>query len=126
MKQTPFDFLNSILYNKKYIFNEDQSSDYVPWIINLGLSYHIDTILASNILNKHHSLSKKDQYLFALNTIRAKKRKFVKWQKKINNNDIDLICDIYNCNKNVATQYLNILTEQQIQLLRQQQEKGGI
>lgn len=128
MANSQFDFLNSILYNKKDLLKDEPEriKDYIPWLINTGLSYHLDTIIAANFLNTYSDLPKNVQYSYGLSTIRPKKRKFTRWSKKINNNDLDLVCQAYKCNKRVAEQYLEILTDEQKQLLKQQQELGGV
>jgi hypothetical protein len=37
-----------------------------------------------------------------------------------------LICNAYQCNKRVAKQYLNILSDEQLTLLKKEQETGGV
>ena len=53
---TPFDYLNAINLTKKNIFAEDPLADkeYVPYIVNRGLSYFPDTVLYANEMNKRY------------------------------------------------------------------------
>lgn len=122
----PFDYINSILETKKYLFDtEDAEKDYSPFLTNRALSLHIDSILYSNELNQHGSLDKLLQYDYYFHSIRKMKRKFAKWPKKAKDEDIDKICEYYSVNKNRAEEYARMLTEDQIEQLYAWTEKGG-
>ena len=46
---SPFDFINAITYNKNDIMVDDWAEkQYVPYIVNKGLSYGADTVIQAN------------------------------------------------------------------------------
>lgn len=121
------DFLNSINYNKNDLFKQDplNEKDYVPYIINKGMSYFQDTVILANEMNKHPDIPKACQYRFLKQTVRARKR-FSKWHKKIDDDSIDAIKQYYNYSTQKAEQVIKILTPQQIDIIKQQLEVGGL
>jgi hypothetical protein len=114
---TVFDFLNSINYNKKVI--REDISVYTPYIINRTLSYHIDVIHYANEMNMYPNLDKDMQYDYLRLSIRPNKR-FAKWIKKENLEDIKIIQEYYQCNIKRAEEILRLLTENQLEDLRKQ------
>ena len=76
---TFFDFLNSINENKRDLLKEDPAniSEYVPFMVNRGLSYFPDTVMFANEINQHASIPKEWQYAFYLNGV-SKRRRFSK------------------------------------------------
>jgi hypothetical protein len=126
----PFDFINSITYSKKNLIDESESpelmeKEYAPWMVNKGLSYFVDTILHANEMNQFHLLDKKLQYDYLINIIRPKKR-FSKWAKKAQNDDIDIVKETYGYSQKKAEIALSLLSKAQINSLKQKQEKGGL
>jgi len=99
-------------------------SQYDPWLTNNALSYFPDTILHANLMNQFHQLDKRPQYEFLINSIRSRKR-FSKWVKSDINEDLLFVCEYYNCNKVVGREYLSLLTSEQLNLMKEQKEKGG-
>ena len=68
---TPFDFVNSITYNKKPLMtgtenDELAESSYVPFVVNKSLSYFPDTILHANEMNQYNSIDNAAGYVFFL------------------------------------------------------------
>ncbi len=56
---TPFDFVNSISYNKKNLFNEEpeqSQKDYAPYIVNKALTLYPDCLFYANEMNRLHHL----------------------------------------------------------------------
>lgn len=106
--------------------DEDPSSikEYPPYIINRCLSGHIDALMYANEMNKNHSLDKKLQYDFFINTLRTKKR-FSPWIKKENIKDLELVKTYYKYSNEKAKQALRILSQEQINFIRSKLETGG-
>ena len=50
----PFDYVNDILYTKNYLLVDEE--EYVPFLTNRSLSYHVDCIMFANVMNGLHSL----------------------------------------------------------------------
>jgi hypothetical protein len=122
-----FDFLNSINDTKKDLLKEDPQSekDYVPFMVNRGLSYFTDTILYANEMNMHAGLPKKWQYDFYLHGLK-KKRRFSKWHKKEpSGEDLKLIIKEFGYSAKRAQEVLTILNEDQIKELRAKHDVGG-
>lgn len=120
------DWLNSINQTKKNIMDEDVSSkkDYAPYIINRCLSGTIDTLMYSNEMNKHHSLDKKLQYDFFINTVRTRKR-YSPWIKQEKIKDLELVKSYYGYSNEKAKQALKILSQDQINFIKAKLETGG-
>lgn len=126
----PFDYVNSILQTKEHMMrgteNDKLAEDgYNPWLTNVSLSYHSDTILMANLANSLHHLPKRAQYDLLINMVRPKKRQFRKWAKQTVSEDLDLVCEVYECNRTVGNEYLSLLTQDQLEALRKQRHKGG-
>lgn len=117
-KISPFDFVNSITFDKRDILTEATDNQYVPFLINRGLSYFADCVLYANDMNINNELPKRAQYLYLLNTI-PKRKRFSKWAKKLENEDIELVSRLYNCNDRRASEILSILTPDQLESLQQ-------
>lgn len=126
----PFDYVNSIMQTKQHMMrnteNDKLAEDgYNPWLTNMALSYHEDTILIANLVNANHHLPKRAQYDLLINTVRPKKRQFRKWAKTAADEDLDVVCEAYACNRRVGQEYLSLLSKQQLESLREQRRKGG-
>ena len=115
---SPFDFVNSILQNKKQLIVDDLTEkEYNPFIINRSLSYHRDCIIYANEMNRRHFLDKKMQNDFLLNTIRSQKRPFAKWIKSEKSENIECVKAYFGFSDSKAKEALRLLSEEQIQQL---------
>ena len=122
----PFDYVNQILYGKKdLIVDELTEKDYIPFLINRSLSYHKDCIIYANEMNRRHFLDKKLQNHFLINTIRSHKRPFAKWVKSEKSEDIECVKLIYGLSDSKAREALRLLSDEQIQKLKEKTETGG-
>ena len=124
---TPFDFVNQIMQGKKQlIVDELTEKEYVPFIVNKTLSYHKDCIMYANEVNRRHFIDKKLQNDFLLNTIRSKKRPFIKWAKSEKSENIECIKQIYRFSDKKAYEALRLLNDEQIQELKEKTDIGGL
>lgn len=126
----PFDYLNAINYTKENIIKESDNSElaeklYTPYLINKGLSQFSDTVRVANEMNINYEIDKKLQFDFLLNIVRKKKR-FTKWAKKEDNEDLDLVAEYYGYSYEKARQALNLLTNEQIKIIKEKRFKGGL
>ena len=122
---SPFDFLNAINHTKEeMIVDEWSERQYNPYVINKGLSYGSDTVVQANEMNSRPHLDKKLQFLFLLNTIRPRKR-YNKWIKAEKVDAIEVIKEYYGYSTEKARQVLPILSDSQINYLKEQLQKGG-
>jgi hypothetical protein len=120
---TPFDFVNSVSHNKKDLFKEDAlESEYVPFVVNKSLSYFADTVLYANEMNRAN-VDNKLQYYYLLNSIRPAKR-FAKWVKRENIEDVAAVKEFYGYSTEKATQALSILTSENLHYIKQKLQRG--
>jgi len=121
----PFDFLNAINFSKEDLIVDDWSEkQYIPYLINKGLSYGSDTVIFANEMNSRPHLDKKLQFHFLINTIRPRKR-FNKWIKAEKHESIEIVKAYYGYSTEKARQALTILSQTQLDYLKQKLEKGG-
>ena len=77
-------------------------------------------------MNRRHHLDKKLQNDFLLNTIRSQKRTFAKWVKREKSEDIECVKLVYGFSNSKAREALRLLSNEQIQQLKEQTEIVGI
>ena len=124
----PFDYVNSINFTKKNLMkntanDELAEKDYVPFLTNKSLSYFTDTLLYANEMNRYHFLDKRLQYEFYLNSIRKKKR-FAKWAKAEDNDEVMMIQEYYKLSPQKAKAALSVLSPKQKDIIKHKMENG--
>ena len=122
------DYLNAINWSKENLLDSDDLTwykKYPPYIINRCLSQHIDTIIMANEMNQRHGLDKKLQFHFLINSIRKRKRFGGKWTSTNRSKNLDLIKEYYGYSNAKARVALDILTKEQINLIKEKLDKGG-
>ncbi len=124
----PFDYVNSINYSKKNMMegtdnDELAESGYVPFLTNRSLSYFTDTLFYSNEINQYPHADNKLQYDYLLNSIRPKRR-FAKWVKNIDSDDLEIVKQYYNYSTKKGLQALNILSPKQLQEITKKVIRG--
>jgi hypothetical protein len=123
----PFDYVKDILQGKKNLIVDDLSEkDYQPFLTNRSLSYHHDCVYVANEMNRNHFLDKKLQNDFLINIVRSKKRTYAKWIKSEKSDDIECIKQTYALSEAKARDALRLLSNEQIQKLKEQTLKGGL
>ena len=121
------DYLNSINFNKKDLMKSEDKQwikKYPAFIINKVLSGFQDTIMLVNEVNRNHFFDKDMQYSFLLNSIRSKKR-FSPFLRASKLKDIDLVKEYYGYSNEKAKTVLDILTKDQLKLIKEKLYKGG-
>jgi len=124
-KLTPFSFMTSVSESKRDLISENPESakEYNAYMVNRGFSFFPDTVLYANELNMLPAMPKAAQYYYYYGSLRKRKR-YSKWHKLAKDEILDLICVTYNCRVEVAKQYMKILTEDNIQALRDMRNTG--
>ena len=114
-----WDVINSINLSKKNLYETGDMTDkeYFPFIVNKSLSYFNDTLFHANEMNVHYHLPKQMQYEYLLTQIRPRKR-FSKWFKKTEDKDVEYIMAYYNISNKRAIEYKSLLTNPQLQKIR--------
>lgn len=122
---SPFDYLNAVNYSKQDIMVDDiTEKQYNSFMVNRGLSYFNDTVLMANEMNINSHLDNRLQFDFFINIIRKKKR-FSKWAKAETSSDVEVIKEYYGYNNQKARQILNLITPDQMEVLKKKVNKGG-
>ncbi len=126
---TPFDYVNAINGRaKKDVMSgtdddKQAESDYVPYVVNRSLSYFPDTVLFANEINRRSFLDKKLQFHYLLNSIRPGKR-FAKWIKPEDSEELELVKQYYGFNNEKARQALPLLSKNQLTMIRTKLTNG--
>lgn len=124
---SPFDYVNAIMNGKNQMIVDEETEDaYVPFLTNRSLSYHKDCIMYANEMNRRHFLDKKPQFDFLLNTVRSRKRPFIKWVKAEKSEDISCIKQVFGFSDTKAREALRLLSDEEIQQLKKQTDTGGL
>lgn len=126
---TPFDFIKAASETKEdLIHNADYpeliEKEYNPYITNKAFSMHSDTILHANEMNQRAHVFQGAQFQYYRTVLRKRKR-FSKWHKAQKDKDLDLIQEIYSCNRTVAKLYFKALSSDDIKKLHLRMTKGG-
>jgi len=119
------DFMPDLFQHKKNLMREhpEAERDYSPWIINKAMSQHMDCILHANEINLASALPIFAQYDYYTHAIRKGKR--FGWQKKQNIDNLELVMKHFNMSEAKASVSLKLLSEQDIEDIKQANEKGG-
>jgi hypothetical protein len=121
------DIIPSILQTKKCLINDEiDQKDYVPFVVNRALSYHLDCVPYANEMNMYNGLDKDMQYQYLLNSVRPMKRKFQPWQKSSVIKDLECVKEYFGYSNNKAKDALRILSESQLAEIREKTHKGGV
>ena len=121
------EYLNAINFTKKNLMDsedKDWVKKYPTFIVNKILSAFSDTIMFSNEMNRNPFLDKDMQFQFLLNSVRAKKR-FTPYLRADKLKDIECVKEYYGYNNEKAKSALDILTKEQIKLIKEKLFKGG-
>ena len=125
-KISPFDFVNAIHYTKEaLIVDEWSEKQYNPFVVNKSLSFGADTVIPANEMNSRPHIEKRLQFDFLINTIRPRKR-FNKWLKADNIEDLEVVKRYYNYNTEKAQQALRILSPEQLNIIKERLNTGGL
>jgi hypothetical protein len=122
------DCIPSILDTKKYQLHSNiEENEYVPFVVNRALSYHIDCILFAQDLNFYKNLDKKLQYDYLFYSIKPYKRPFRKWIKSGSSyDDIKLIQEYFNYSFKKAKEVSNLISEDQLNHIRKVLDKSSV
>ena len=124
-KMNPFEYVTAINMTKKDVMVDDiAEKEYNGFLINRSLSYFNDTVLYANEMNKYHHLDSRLQFDFFINIIKKKKR-FSKWIKPTEIENLELIKTYYGYSNEKAKSVLSLFNNEQLEELRHRIYKGG-
>ena len=121
------DYLNAINFNKKNLMDSDDElwkKKYPAFIVNKILSGFRDCINLVSTINYYHFLDKDIQFQFLLNSIRSKKR-FSPFLRASKLKNIECVKEYYGYSNDKAKSALDILTNDQVKLIKEKLYKGG-
>ena len=121
------EYLNAINFTKKDLMKSEDDlwkKKYPAFIVNKMLSAFSDTIMLVNEMNRNQFIDKDMQFQFLLNSIRTKKRysPFLRANKL---KDIECVKEYYGYSNDKAKSALDILTKDEIKLIKDKLYKGG-
>jgi len=122
------EYLNAINFTKKDLMKSEDDlwkKKYPAFIVNKMLSAFSDTVMLVNEMNRNHFIDKDMQFQFLLNSIRTKKRysPFLRANKL---KEIECVKEYYGYSNDKAKSALDILTNDEIKLIKEKLYKGGI
>ena len=121
------EYLNAINFTKKNLMDSDDllwQKKYPAFIVNKILSGFQDCIMLINEMNRNHFVDKDMQFQFLLKSIRSKKwySPFLRSSKL---KDLDVVKEYYGYNNEKAKVALDILTKDEVKLIKEKLFKGG-
>ena len=123
----PFDFIKAINTSKNVMKDGDimTEKDYIPFLVNRGLSFFQDTIIQVNEMNRLHFLDNKLQFDYLLNNIRPRKR-WSKWLKPDKIDNLELVKEYFGFSNEKAKEALEVLSNENIEDIKSKLAKGGM
>ena len=121
------EYLNAINFTKKDLMKSEDDlwkKKYPPFIVNKMLSAFSDTIMLVNEMNRNHFIDKDMQFQFLLNSIRTKKR-YSPFLRASKLKEIECVKEYYGYSNDKAKSALDILTKDQIKMIKEKLYKGG-
>lgn len=121
------DILKSINSTKdKDLIDKYNSSDYVPFIINRGMSFYPDTILHSNNLNCNPHLDKELQYKYYLYAVK-KKNRYAKWLSNNKTSEkVKTISKYYSISIKKAKEIEDMISDEDLKMFEEYLDVGGV
>ena len=122
----PFEFIKAINSHKNVMKNDLLAEkEYIPFLVNRGLSYFQDTILQVNEMNRCHYLDKKLQFDYLLNNIRPRNR-WSKWLKPSKIENLEIVKTYFGFGNEKAKDALEVLSDTQIEEIKTLFTEGGV
>ena len=121
------EYLNAINSSKERLMDgEDEmwEKKYPAYIVNKCVAPFQDTIFLVNEMNMNHHMDNKLQFDFLLNSI-SKRKRFDKWQKAENSEDLEYVKQYFNYSYPKAVQALSILSPKQLNEIKTILNKKG-
>ena len=114
-----FDYVKSLNETKVDMSeSEEFNSVYNTFVVNRAIAQTKDGIFFANEMNKNSFLNKEMNYKFYLNIIASGKR-YATWPKKIKEDEnIILISKYYNVSLEKAAEYLPLLDEEKLKIIK--------
>lgn len=127
MSVSPFDFVDAVSFTKEDIIRDGDAEerDYNAFIVNRSLSFFPDSVFDSQEMNREYMLDSIMQFDYLRLSLRKRKR-FSKWFKKINNDDLEVVSQVFNISINKSKDVIRALTDEQLDAIKSHLKRGGI
>lgn len=122
---SPFDIIGMVCSKKDPQWEDIEDKEYVPFIINRGLSQFHDTIMLAAEVNFRHQMPKKWQFDFYKHAIQPKKKRFAPWSKPENDALVNDISIAYGVNKRRAMGIRALLSDDDVKIFKELTRTGG-
>ena len=122
-----FDIVKNIQSSSELLSKEVVEEFTNPYIMNRAMTFNTDTLFFSDEASMFQNVPSYAHYLFYFYSIEKKKYRPGRWEKKTDpSENLDAIKEAYNVSTERALEYLDILTEEQIEEIKTKQSKGGM
>lgn len=119
------EILPSILQTKQHCLHTEQDERQYPhFVVGRALSQFADCVFYANAVNYYPNLDNRLKYDFLLNTVKPYRRPFQKWAKKVEPIDLEVVKEYYGYSDAKALDALKVLTDEQVNHLRKELDKG--
>ena len=118
-----FDVVKNISAENQSVSLED--ADYDSYIVSKAFSMFPDTVLYANEMNMRPDIRDSHHYSYLFNSVRKRKR-FSPWSKN-NVTEVEmLISKMYKYNQHKTKQVMKLLSEEQLDMLKEMYDEGGV
>lgn len=120
---SPFAYVDAILGKKAIIAYEP---GYKSYMVNRSLGHHMDCILYANEMNQRWQMDGEMQYVYLLNIVQSRWRKFAPWIKEPKGDeDVEILMEHYSYSRAKALEALRLISILDLELLKERIKKGG-
>lgn len=116
-KKTPFYYLGNI--NKGVVDDEVDESIYNQFLINRGLSLHIDTVAIANEMNMYGHVTDQMHYDYMINMVSSRPR-YAKWPKPKHHEDAKALSQYYGLSMSKSYDLLGIIDKEDLLKIKEQ------
>jgi len=121
------DYIKAVNQTKEPLMDgddEEWEKKYPPFIVNKCVAPFPDTIMLVNEINQLPYVDKKLQFDFLRTSLRSRKR-FTPWIKASKMDNLECVKEYYGYNNAKAKSALDILSDDQIAIIKSKLFKGG-
>lgn len=125
-KPTIFTTIRHISETRPFEYRDivEENAPYEPFMVNRAFSLSEDTVIAASLMNLSSHLDKDQQATFYIHTIRPRRR-FEKWPKSLENDEINVIAKYYGMSRREASLHSRLHTQQEIDAMMDIIEEGA-
>lgn len=120
-----FDVTNALVAERTHNYTDEVEAAYQPFLINRSLSNFYDCVMHAAEINRRPTLTKREQFDYYFHAIQPKKKRFAKWSKPAKDERVQVVSDYFACSITVAEQYNALLSDADVDALREKMYRGG-